>query len=138
MYPMQDEKDESIDWVVSLLHDQTRFQQLPIGVQINLKLAIGNALIGITSSAFAATRSLVQLQKGARLHNEVFIHYGKLADGFETGTYMKWYFEGFGMIPLCLVTICYCVPEINDPAYVLQALGENGSKLREWHGCHAN
>ena len=35
---------------------------------------------------------------------------------------------------LCVVTICYCDPGINDPEYLLQAFGENGSKLKEWHG----
>ena len=87
MYPMQDEKDESIDWVASLLQDQIRFQQLAIETQIALKVTIGNALPGVSSSAFAATRSLVQLQKGARFENEVWSHRGKLADGYETGTY---------------------------------------------------
>ena len=94
MYPMQDEKDESIDWVASLLHDQTRFQQLPISVQLASKSAIADALVGVSSSAFAATRSLVQLQKGARLYNEVFNHYSTHADGLEKGTYMHWAYTG--------------------------------------------
>ena len=135
---MQDEKDESIDWIVSLLHDQTRFQQLAIGVQITLKTAIGTALIGSSSSAFAATRSLVQLQKGARILNEVHNHHIKLAHGCEKGSFMNWLLTGFGMFSFCAHTICYLDPEINDPEYVLRTLGENGSKLREWHGCHAN
>ena len=138
MYPMQDEKDESIDWIASLLHDQTRFQQLPIDTQMQLKASTGIALIGLSSSAFAATRSLVQLQKAARLLNEVWNYSSKKADDFEKGSYINWHIEAIGMLTFCNITISYCDPETNDPAYVLQVLGENGSKLREWHGCHAN
>ena len=135
---MQDEKDESIDWIVSLLHDQTRFQQLPIFVQMQLKASTGIALIGLSSSAFAATRSLVQLQKAARLLNEVWNHFSKQADDLEKDSYVHWRLAGSGILTFCNITISYCDLETNDPAYVLQVLGENGSKLREWHGCHAN
>ena len=95
-------------------------------------------MVGINSSSFAATRSLVQLRKGARLENEVWEQFAKEADGQEKGTYQHWFLASLGLISFCQVTICYCDPGINDPAFVLQVLGENGSKLIEWHGCHAN
>ena len=131
---MKDEKDENIEWLVSLLDNQTRFQQLAPLTQRSLKISIGQALVGVTSSAFAATRSLVQLKKGARLENEAWNIYSIEADSHEKGSFMNWFHSALGLISFCGITICYIEPETNDPAYVLQALGESGSKLREWHG----
>ena len=93
--------------------------------QVEVKEAVGNALIGTTNTKFAATRSLAQLQKGCRIQLEVWRNYATIADGFEKGSYEHFQFTGYGFIALVIQTIAYCVPEINDV---------NGSGVIEWHG----
>jgi hypothetical protein len=127
----QEEKDSAVQWLVELADDPAKMQELTTPMAKGDVLSTASlTLFGFTNTKFAITRSLDQLQRGARISMRSYRCFFEVSQS-ELG-FLKWFWRSLSFDPMVTTTLCYlCPSELHD--YALAMLGEGGVKLVEWH-----